>query len=146
MSLELSSEIESVVRDYDAAEGVSISDAVARRFPPRPSAQDTRDRVQALLTKWQAEFGMPVPPRPHKSLAELSAEWQAESANMTDAERQAEREYQENYERGRDKSGLQFKPARIVRVVRRHAPARRSPVLSLPSLGRKARCPRRDNP
>ena len=111
MSLELSPEIESAVREYAEAEGVSINDLLARTFPPRLSntERDPGERIQALLSRWQQEHGLP--PRPdgkkHSTLAELSAEWQGEDSQMTEAERQADRELWEAYA-DRDREPIQI--------------------------------------
>ena len=65
MSLELSPEIEDVVRDQAAANGISVNDLLARTFAPQQNIQpqtDPKAQVQALLNKWQAEDNMPLLP------------------------------------------------------------------------------------
>ncbi len=98
--LDLAPEMESRVREYAEAEGVSVNDLIARRFPPRPriAGQDTRVRVQSLLSAWQQEYGMPTMPGSGKTLAELTAEWQAEDANMTPEQIAQERAFWAEYE------------------------------------------------
>jgi hypothetical protein len=108
MSLELAPETESRVREYAEAEGVSIDDLLTRYFPPRVAPRDPRAHVQALLTNWQREYGLPVPPGGYKTTSELFAQWDAEDAQMTEAERETERRFWEDYERGRDDRPLQF--------------------------------------
>jgi len=110
MSLQLAPEVEQRVREQADAEGVSVSDLVARYFPPMPATpprpeipdEETEiERVQALLTKWQAETGdAALMNREHRTLAELSAQWAAEDALLTDEQREADHRLQEEYERG----------------------------------------------
>lgn len=49
MSLELTPGNESTVREYAAAEGVSINDLIARTFPPRPRPALAEDAVMQFL-------------------------------------------------------------------------------------------------
>lgn len=100
MYLELAPEMESRVREYAEAEGVSVNELIDRHFPPRPriTEQNTRARVQSLLSAWQQEYGMPTLPGSGKTLAELTAEWRAEDANMTSEQIEQERAFWEEYE------------------------------------------------
>ena len=86
---------------------LEVPPAVAPVITPTPptsktplpeTPEETRTRVQALLTKWQVEDGSYFPTE-HKTLAELSAKWAAEDADMTDEEREAERLFWEERER-----------------------------------------------
>jgi hypothetical protein len=107
MSLELAPDIERRVQEYAAAEGVSIEELIDRAFPSvAETPEQTRERVQALLARRYEETG--DTPVPHKPLAELFAEWDAEDAKMTPEERQAEREFWEDYERERPNRPFQI--------------------------------------
>ncbi len=91
-------------------------EAVTASVPPQPTSktplpetrEETKARVQALLKKWQAQDPTFVPSEP-KTLAELSAEWAIEDANLTDEEREADRlfweERERDYERWRGPKG-----------------------------------------
>lgn len=107
MSLELSLEIENVVRERAAAEGVSVNELLARAFAPNKAqtAGDPKARVQALLTRWQAEDNtllMP-PPSPHPGetpTQTLFRQWAEEDADRTDAQKKAEQRLWEEIEQG----------------------------------------------
>lgn len=94
MSLDLSPEAETFVAEAAAREGVAADTLIRRLFAPRPE-----NAVQNLLALWQAEYGLPTPPGGSKTLTELSAEWQAEDADLTPEEREAERSFWEQRER-----------------------------------------------
>jgi|SRR5579871_433012 len=67
MTLDVSPEIEIMIRQRAAAEGVSINDLLARTFAPdkESPAGDPIERVRQLLSRWQAEDHTPiVPPIP----------------------------------------------------------------------------------
>lgn len=106
--LDLSPETETHLETAAARAGVSVETLIRRVFVrDETSARATlpsgdADRVQNLLTEWQKEYGLPVPPGGFKTLAELSAQWQAEDAEMTDAERK----FWAEHEQERDVSRL----------------------------------------
>jgi hypothetical protein len=82
--LELAPETEASVREYAERRGVTVDEMLARAFPP---VQTDRDRVMALLHRWQEESGG-MPPRPgggpeHIPVSQLMAEWDAEDAMRT---------------------------------------------------------------
>lgn len=91
MSLEVAPEIEITVRRYAEREGVSLDELMARVFPP--VEEDAVARVNALLRQWQQEYGLPNRPdgRVHTSAQELFAQWEAEDAQLTTQEAEAER-------------------------------------------------------
>ena len=72
MSLDLSPEVENVVRERAEALGVSVNDLLARTFAPEKTeaklVSDPQAHVRALLARWQAEDNTltlpPVPTRP----------------------------------------------------------------------------------
>ena len=82
MSLELSPEIETTVREYAAAEGVSIDDLMARYFPPRRVPAE--DPVLQFLNAQIAEAQNATP----EQIAEADAEWRDFRQSMN-ANRQA---------------------------------------------------------
>lgn len=113
MSLELKPYAESVLRQEADREGISVDDLIVRTFTskqaPLPTEADSeKERVLALLRQWQQEYGLPVPRGGYKPLSQLFAEWNAEDAQMTDEEREEERRFWEDYERGRDDRPLQI--------------------------------------
>ena len=87
MALELSPEIESAVRDYAAAEGVSISEAIARRFPPRLRPVPPDDPVLQFLNNQLREAENATP----EEQAAADAEWldfrRAMNGNRAEGER-----------------------------------------------------------
>jgi hypothetical protein len=107
MSLDVSPQSEAILREEAEQEGVSIDELIRRTFGKAKftrqiaTANPEKERVFALMHKWQREYGMPVRSngKPHRALAELSAQWEAEDANLTDSEREAERQYWEERER-----------------------------------------------
>ena len=92
MSLDITPEIESTVRQYAEREGGSVEELLARTFPPVVT-EHAVSHMNALLRQWQQEYGLP--PRPdgktHTSAAELFAQWDAEDAARTSEEVEAER-------------------------------------------------------
>ncbi len=99
MSLELSPEVEKVVRERAAQEGVSVDDLLARTFlvlqEKALSIGDPKERVRALLTKWQTEDNTPLMPPISTRNGEtptqaLFRKWEEEDTKMTEEERQAE--------------------------------------------------------
>lgn len=54
--LNLAPDIETRVREYAAAEGVSVEELIARAFPPRPRKPDEKaSRLIKAIAKWQSE-------------------------------------------------------------------------------------------
>jgi hypothetical protein len=98
LSLDLNPEIESSVREYAAAEGISIDDLLARHFPPRSQARlprtsstdaEKRAAVQALARMTREEIAR----LNAASIAHLQAKLDA-AANATPEEiAQAEAEW-----------------------------------------------------
>ena len=110
--LELAPETESNIRYYAEREGLSVDELMARTFRQRSQPQpetpeQTTHRVQGLLAEWQARDPLPVPPGGFKSLTELSAEWAAEDERLTDAEREADRQFWEEFN-SRDRAPVQI--------------------------------------
>ena len=102
MSLDLTPEIEDVVRERAAAEGVSVNDLLARTFAmnrsPLPPATDPREHVRAVLAEWRTTdntpFSPPIPKRNGETTSEaLFRKWEEEDANTTDRERDEEAEF-----------------------------------------------------
>lgn len=108
MSLDLAPEIETTVRLYAEREGVTVNELLARAFPPdKPTTpsqhlafENPVARVSALLRQWQQEHGLPPRPdgQPHTSVQELLAQWDAEDAQLTAEEVEAERQLWEDIE------------------------------------------------
>jgi hypothetical protein len=117
MNVELSPNVAEELQERAASTGESIDQVVARMLrttddkSKRPmhnasekgvEQTDSRARVQALLNQWQHEEGLP--PRPDgnvsTSLAELSAQWAKEFDALTPEEREAERLFEDEYEKG----------------------------------------------
>jgi hypothetical protein len=109
MSLELSPEIEQVVRERATAEGVSVNDLLARTFAPemadvRPP-NDPIAHVRALLAGWQASDHTPslpqAPPRSGETPTEaLFRMWEEEDAHLTDKEVESEEQLWEAFQQG----------------------------------------------
>src|SRR5262245_15133325 len=115
MSLDLNPQAETILRQEAEREGISIDELIVRRFAshsPVPEETATPDaekeRVLALLRQRQKEYGLPEPPGGFKTLRQLFAEWDAQDAQMTDAEREAEHQFWEEYERDRPLRPLQL--------------------------------------
>ena len=99
MSLEISPEIENVVRERAAIEGVSVNELLARAFAPNKiedyQISEPRAHLQNLLARWQAEDNTPLVPPPPTRPGEtptqaLFRQWREEEAHMTDPEKEAE--------------------------------------------------------
>jgi hypothetical protein len=110
MSLDLSPYAANILEQEASRAGVSVDTLIERTFPPRQqqpkpveTSEQAKQRVFDLLAKWQAKAPLPEPPGGFKTLAELSAEWAAEDANMTEEEIAAERAFWEERERDFDK-------------------------------------------
>lgn len=92
MSLEVRPETEQLIRRAES-NGVSVDDLLLRTFAPG-QPEDPRQRVQALLRKWQVEDvprGVPTQDPNHAAeTPALFARWREEDAAMTDEEREAE--------------------------------------------------------
>lgn len=119
MSLEISPEVESVVRERAAAEGVSVEELLMHTFATERSViqatSDPKERVRALLSKWQAEDNTPtLPPIPTQNgetpTQALFRKWDEEDARLSDAERKEETvfwaEFQESLNAERTKTGM----------------------------------------
>lgn len=119
MSIDLTREVESWVRQRAAAEGVSVNDLLARTFAPEKqeaqSISDPKAHVQALRAKWQTDDQTPeLPPVPMRQgetpTEALFRTWEEEDASLTDEERQAEdrlwEEFQKNINAERTQSGM----------------------------------------
>lgn len=105
MSLELPPELESTVREYAEAEGVSINDLIARHFPPRMAKRDPVAHVKSLLAQWQQQDNTPTTlPAPNDGTLTpseaLFRKWDAEDALLTDEERQAQAEQWQQFQQG----------------------------------------------
>lgn len=119
MSLDLSPEIENVVRERAAAAGVSVNDLLARTFiqekeQTRPVI-DPKEHVRALLAHWQAQDNSPIlPPIPIQSgetpTQALFRKWENEDADMTEEEQEREErlweEIQQSINAERTKTGM----------------------------------------
>ena len=109
--LDIAPETERFLQQEAAREGVSVDALIRRAFPHvgELAPADDTVRVQALLTKWQKEYGLP--PRPdgktHTTLAELFDVWEAEDANMTPEQIEQERQFWADYER-RDRQPIEI--------------------------------------
>jgi hypothetical protein len=113
MSLEIAPQLEREVIEYTSRNGITIDELLSRAIHserPKPSKApkettghaDNRAHVQALLTQWQQEEGLPnlADGQASLSLAELSAQWQKEFETLTPEEQEAERQFEEDYEKG----------------------------------------------
>ncbi len=113
MSSELSPEIENVVRERAAAEGVSVNDLLAQTFAPMqhntplpsPPVHDPKAHVAALLARWQTADNTPLRPAPPTLPGEtptqaLFRKWAEEDANMTKEEQEAETRLWQEIEQG----------------------------------------------
>ena len=103
MSLQISPDVENMVRERANAEGVSVEELLTRTFSLKQNdapqnntpIRDPKAHVQALLAQWQAQDNTPlVPPvatRPGETPTQaLFRQWDEEAAHMTDAEKEAE--------------------------------------------------------
>ena len=114
MSLDLSPEVETVVRDRAQALGVSVNDLLARTFAPEKTeaktVNDPEAHIQALLARWQTEDNTPIlPPIPtlpgETPTQALFRKWAEEDARMTDEEREAEDQLWEDIDKGLRENG-----------------------------------------
>lgn len=119
MSLELSLEVENMVREKATEEGVSIEELLRRTFASEksyaPHLLPPKERVQALLALWQAEdhspMQSPVLARNDETPTRtLFLKWEEEDAHLTVSEREAEalfwEEFQESLNTERERSGM----------------------------------------
>lgn len=97
MSLDVSPEIEIVVRERAAAAGVSVNDLLARTFgqekPQAPSPTDPKEHVRVLLAQWQAQDNTPIlppilPQNGETPTQALFRKWEEEDANRTEEEQE----------------------------------------------------------
>jgi hypothetical protein len=119
MSLDLSPEIENVVRERAAAAGVSVNDLLARTFvqekvQTRPLI-DPKEHVRALLAQWQTQDNTPIlPPIPihygETPTQALFRKWEDEDADMSKEEQEREErlweEVQQSINSERTKTGM----------------------------------------
>jgi hypothetical protein len=107
MSLDLSPEVENIVRERAKAEGASVDELLARTYLHKDeTAQaiiDPKARVLAKLAKWQTDEKTPqVPPievLPGESQMDaLFRKWQMEDANMTDTEVRADEAFWQDFQ------------------------------------------------
>jgi len=87
---------------------------IVRHFAPaKPTngaaagADPDRERIFGKLRQMQQEYGLPLPPGDHRSLSELSAQWAAEDARLSEPERQADRSFWEDFNR-RERRSVQI--------------------------------------
>ena len=122
MSLDLSPELESAVRERAAAEGVSVIDLLARTFAidhqETPPKHDPRAHVQSLLDKWRATDSTPVmppiPTRPGETPTQaLFRRWKEEDLLMTDEQKDEEDKLWEDIEKGLKENRLTFDRRRL---------------------------------
>jgi len=107
MSLDLSPEIEYVVRERARADGVSVDELLARTYLHKSDTSevinDPKARVLAKLAKWQADdhtpHVTPIVTLPGETQTEaLFRKWEVEDSNMTDAEIRAEEEFWRDFQ------------------------------------------------
>src|SRR5438105_2966105 len=119
MSLDLSPETETAVRERAATEGVTVNDLLARTFSVieqnGQSSADPRDRARTLLRKWRAEDEIPPITANRIQTGPTSAEalfkrWEEEDAKLTDDEVKTEESLWEDFRKGmnasREASGM----------------------------------------
>ena len=92
MSLELGPETERRVREYAAAEGISIEELMDRAFPPRVC-----EETHTLLAQRYAETDNLC--LKHKAFSTLFSEEEARSARITAEEYVTELKFWEDYDR-----------------------------------------------
>ncbi|MBC8142922.1 MAG: hypothetical protein H7Y38_15975 [Armatimonadetes bacterium] len=85
MSLELSTDVELRVREYAAAEGVSVSDLIARTFPPRPRPVPADDPVLQFLNARLREAENATP----EEIAAADVEYRQWQRNMNETRRES---------------------------------------------------------
>lgn len=107
MSLELAPEVEKIVRERAAAEGLSVNDLLVRTFGADKGWNDAEMRVRALLAQWQTRDTLHVHP-PLQAPAEVAdgdtlfRRWRELDAVMTEEEREAEDRLWQDIQRGID--------------------------------------------
>lgn len=104
MTLELQPQAQNILVREAEREGISVDELIVRHFNPAkgqngaaPTADPDRERIFAKLRRMQQEYGLPLPPGGHKSLSELSAQWAAEDSRLSESERQADRNFWEDF-------------------------------------------------
>lgn len=123
MSLDVRPEIENMVRQRAAAEGVSIDDLLARTFAPGKKLQpagDPVEHVRQLLVRWQSEDRTPImPPVPLRNgetpTQALFRSWKEEDARMTEEEKEAEDLLWEDIEKGLNENRSTLRLRRLPR-------------------------------
>ncbi len=121
MSLDLSPEIEKMIRERAAAEGVSVNDLLARAFAPdkiQTPPTDPTEQVLAMLAQWQAQdhtpLRTPIPTRPGETPTQaLFRKWAEEDAHMTDDDREAEDRLWEDLEQSLKENGRAIRLRRL---------------------------------
>jgi hypothetical protein len=75
-----------------------------------PEGAAEKARVAALLQTWRRAEGLPTlgDGATHTPVAELFAQWEAEDAQLTPEEVEAERRFWEDYSRDRDNRGVEI--------------------------------------
>lgn len=96
MSLDISPDIEKMVRERAATEGVTVNDLLTRTFVQEknqtPPSANPKEHVRALIAQWQAQDNTPLlPPIPTRNgetpTQALLRKWEDEDSNLTEAER-----------------------------------------------------------
>jgi hypothetical protein len=94
MSLDVRPEVERMVRERAARQGVSVDDLLAQAFAGHPAPEAPEQRVRRLLTEWQASDAVITAvlsyANGHTPRASLLARWRESDTEMTDEEREAE--------------------------------------------------------
>jgi hypothetical protein len=118
MSLELDPRAETILRQEAEREGVSIDELIVRRFArPQPAPQEApapdveKERVFARLAAWQRQdstpFVLPIPNADTiKATEALFRQWDEEDANMTDAKRDAEDRFWEEFNQNQERVSI----------------------------------------
>jgi hypothetical protein len=104
MTLELQPQAQYILVQEAEREGISVDELIVRHFAPaKPTngaaagADPDRERIFGKLRRMREQYGPPLPSGGHKPLSELSAQWAAEDAHLSDAERQADRDFWEDF-------------------------------------------------
>jgi hypothetical protein len=109
MSLELTPEAETILRQQAEREGVSIDELVMRTFTKRQSAQSAvseaeQERVLALLRQWQHDTPPVASPAPNDGTLTpseaLFRQWEQEDAALTDEQRAEQEKLWQDYQQG----------------------------------------------
>lgn len=113
MSLELNPEVERMVRERAAADGVSVDDLLMYAFAGGGEAKSAEERVRALLAQWQARDcvqTVPLTRDPDGATFNetLFERWRELDTAMTEAEREAEDQLWEDVERGIEETRAQL--------------------------------------